>query len=338
MYSCPRLRSCRVRRREGPAYVGAETVEGDDVRLYVQPVQDVQGRTFYFQVGRSIEPEQDAMQRLVVILLAGGFIGLIMAATGGYWLAGLALTPDPDRRQRPAHVRRRRLPRTAHATLADPRERRAPEAPVRISRPTPTPSTTSSRRPTASSYVVGQMLTLARSDVATTDLVREPIAIAHLARDVGRRMQLLASEKNIAVSVSASGSPIVNGDEQRLGELLIVLLDNAIKYTDEDGHVTLSVAQSGDEVRLVITDDGRGIPPDALAHVFDRFYRVDKARSRELGGTGLGLAIAKWIVDTHGGRIAIDSSVGVGTTVTAHLPAEDLQLIADETAASETPV
>jgi two-component system sensor histidine kinase CiaH len=180
------------------------------------------------------------------------------------------------------------------------------------------------------------MLTLARSDAATTDIQLEPVAIARLAEDVGRRMQLLADSKGIAVSVSTNGSPIVSGDEQRLGELLIVLLDNAIKYTDEGGRVSLAVAPAGSDVRITVHDTGRGIPPEALAHVFDRFYRVDKARSRELGGTGLGLAIAKWIVDVHGGRIRIDSSVGAGTTVTVDLPAENLELIAAE-AASETP-
>jgi signal transduction histidine kinase len=186
------------------------------------------------------------------------------------------------------------------------------------------------------SYVVGQMLTLARSDAATTGLQREPVAIARLAEDVGRRMQLLANEKAITVSVSTQGSPIINGDEQRLGELLIVLLDNAIKYTDAGGSVSLAVAPAGADVQITISDTGRGIPPDALDHVFDRFYRVDKARSREFGGTGLGLAIAKWIVDAHGGRIRVDSSVGVGTTVTVALPAEDLQLIAAE-APTESP-
>jgi signal transduction histidine kinase len=320
---------------DGAGFVSGSTIEGDDVRLYVQRVQDLQGNTYYFQVGRSIEPEQEAMRRLVVILLASGAIGMILAASGGYWLAGRALKPI----QTAVNAQRTFVADASH-------ELRTPLSLIRANaemlkrqsdRP-PDPDSIDDiiKETDRLSYVVGQMLTLARSDAATTELHKEPIAIARLAEDVGRRMQLLASEKNISVSVTTAGSPIVNGDEQRLGELLIVLLDNAIKYTDDGGHVTLTVAQSGDDVRLAITDDGRGIPPEALAHVFDRFYRVDKARSRELGGTGLGLAIAKWIVDSHNGRIAIDSSVGIGTTVKVELPAEDLQVIADEAVTTET--
>ena len=147
-------------------------------------------------------------------------------------------------------------------------------------------------------------------------------------------MRLLAEPKHITLQVEAANDALVEGDEQRLGELLIVLIDNAIKYSDEGAAVAVKLAHEGKILRLTVTDTGHGIPPEALPHVFDRFYRVDKARSREQGGTGLGLAIARWIVEQHHGHIALSSVVGHGTEVTVDLPA----LTADDTPMEEEPV
>jgi signal transduction histidine kinase len=97
-------------------------------------------------------------------------------------------------------------------------------------------------------------------------------------------------------------------------------MDNAIKYTPSGGQVTLSFGREGDWVRVSVADTGIGIPAKDLPHIFDRFYRVDKARSREKGGTGLGLAICKWIAEAHGGRIEVQSQVGKGSTFTVWLP------------------
>jgi len=106
----------------------------------------------------------------------------------------------------------------------------------------------------------------------------------------------------------------------RLRELLTILLDNAIKYSGDGASVRLQVAQRDGKAVATVADTGVGIPPEALPHIFDRFYRVDKARSREMGGAGLGLAIAKWIVEAHKGTIRVDSTPGRGTTVTVELP------------------
>jgi two-component system sensor histidine kinase VicK len=167
-------------------------------------------------------------------------------------------------------------------------------------------------------YLVSQMLTLARVDSDGAEIKQERVDLGGVVRDIGRQMSLLGNEKGVAVSVD-SGSAEVVGDEQRLGELAIILLDNAIKYTDSGGRVAAKVTNGGGKVRLEVEDTGRGIPPESLERVFDRFYRVDKGRSREAGGTGLGLAIAKWIVDSHGGTIGIASEPGRGTTVTVEM-------------------
>ncbi len=113
---------------------------------------------------------------------------------------------------------------------------------------------------------------------------------------------------------------VVQGDADRLKQLLVNLLDNALKYTPSEAPITVELARSGGEAVLTLRDAGPGIPPEDLPHVFERFYRADHARSRDPGGSGLGLAIARWIVEQHEGDISIDSTPGVGTTVTVRLP------------------
>ena len=112
----------------------------------------------------------------------------------------------------------------------------------------------------------------------------------------------------------------INGDKDMIKQLMRILLDNAIKYTPRGGEVHTGVSKSGKMAVLRIADTGEGIPPEDLPHIFDRFYRVDKARSRETGGTGLGLSIVKQIVLLHGGTIVPESTVGQGTTFTIQLP------------------
>jgi two-component system phosphate regulon sensor histidine kinase PhoR len=113
----------------------------------------------------------------------------------------------------------------------------------------------------------------------------------------------------------------VRGDRGQLKQVLTNLLDNAIKYTPEKGTVRLSAAGAEGRVTVSVEDTGPGIPPEALPRIFERFYRVDKARSRELGGTGLGLAIVKHIVEAHGGSVAVESRIGEGSAFRVVLPA-----------------
>jgi signal transduction histidine kinase len=113
----------------------------------------------------------------------------------------------------------------------------------------------------------------------------------------------------------------VQGDETRLRQLLLILLDNALKYTDEGGRVDVSVGHADRYARLVVADTGVGIPAKDLPYIFDRFYRVDGSRNHENGGTGLGLAIARWIVQAHHGSIKVDSEQGKGARFQVDLPA-----------------
>ena len=113
------------------------------------------------------------------------------------------------------------------------------------------------------------------------------------------------------------------GDEFRLRQMLLNLIDNAVKYTPEGGRIWLSLEREGGYAKISVRDTGIGIPKEEVPKIFERFYRVDKARSRRMGGSGLGLSIVKWIVEAHKGRIEVESELGKGSCFTVWLPAKD---------------
>ena len=170
--------------------------------------------------------------------------------------------------------------------------------------------------------LVDSLLLLARAD-SGEDALQAPVSInvSLLCQDAADRAAELASAKGISVSTDlGSTSIVVDGDETALRRLLLILVDNAVKYTPAGGHVDIRLALDGDAARLRVSDTGIGIAAADVPHVFDRFWRADKVRSRATGGTGLGLAIARWIVDRHGGTIVVSSEVGQGSTFTVTLP------------------
>jgi signal transduction histidine kinase len=130
----------------------------------------------------------------------------------------------------------------------------------------------------------------------------------------------LAEDKKISVTVNAPQPIVVAGDSARLKQVIVNLLDNAIKYTMPGGSVALSVKESGTKAILSVKDNGVGIPAEALPHVFERFYRADKVRSRTVQGAGLGLSIVQTICQAHGGTVEAISKEGSGTTITVTLP------------------
>ncbi len=170
------------------------------------------------------------------------------------------------------------------------------------------------------SRLVGDLLLLAQSDAGNLPTARQPVELDTLLLEVYREAQVLAG--NVAMSIDEIDQAIVLGDRDRLYQLLLNLVSNAVKYTPDGGKVSLGLSKVNDWARLVITDTGIGIPPDELPHVFERFYRVDKARTRTQGGSGLGLAIAQRIANIHGGRIeaASDGVNGHGSTFSIWLP------------------
>jgi signal transduction histidine kinase len=132
---------------------------------------------------------------------------------------------------------------------------------------------------------------------------------------------MLCEPEKIPLDMPSDGPLKLKGDASRLRELLLILVDNAVKYGDPKEPVQITLRRDAGKVVLQVSDKGQGIPQEALPHIFDRFYRVDKARSREIGGAGLGLAIARWIVQAHHGTIRVHSVEGEGTSVVVELPA-----------------
>jgi heavy metal sensor kinase len=161
--------------------------------------------------------------------------------------------------------------------------------------------------------LVDRLLTLSRADTGKAHLSVEIVDIAELAEEVAEQLGVLAEEKEQSVNVRFDTVPRWIGDRVVLRQALLNLVDNAIKYSPVGGKIEIRVAQSPEGISADVTDTGPGIPADLQSRIFDRFYRVDKARSRENGGTGLGLAIAKWAVEVNGGRLTLEPTNGIGS-------------------------
>lgn len=169
--------------------------------------------------------------------------------------------------------------------------------------------------------LIDDLLDLSRIESGKFRMRREHLLLQELIPEIIARMAPRAAQKEIQLTVDAAPDlPYVEGDSARLTQVLVNLVDNAIKYTPAGGRVAVSAVPEQRGVCLKVSDTGVGIPPADQARIFERFYRVDKARARASGGTGLGLSIVKHIVEAHGGTIAVQSEVGRGTTFTVRLP------------------
>jgi len=168
--------------------------------------------------------------------------------------------------------------------------------------------------------LVGSLLTLARADAGQIPIALETVSLPELVAGAVEQVDPVAKQRDIELSASAGPAVTLQADEDLLLQLLLNLLDNAIKHTPAGGRVTVGWRVNGRQVELWVRDTGVGIAGEHLAHIFDRFYRVDKARSRAEGGVGLGLSICRWIAEAHGGHISVRSAPGQGSTFTAGLP------------------
>ena len=168
--------------------------------------------------------------------------------------------------------------------------------------------------------IVEELLFLSRADMGEVKMESKPVALEALVEDIHRQATLLGQDRHIDVVLGTIRPASVQGDELRLRELLLNLVENAVKYSYPNGKVEISLVTNGQQAIVSVTDQGIGIAPEDRPKIFNRFYRTDDARSHTKKGTGLGLAICAWIVEVHKGRINVDSKVGQGSAFTVTLP------------------
>jgi heavy metal sensor kinase len=173
--------------------------------------------------------------------------------------------------------------------------------------------------------IVADMFTLARADAARRAIDVNNFSLDELVWECARAAEILGTRNEVMIKVGSLSAGTFKGDEGLLRQMILNLLDNAIKHTPAGGEVQVSLESNESQHQVIVADSGAGIPPEAQAHIFERFYRVDKSRSRAeasefAGGAGLGLSIAKWIAESHGGRVELKSSDSTGSIFVASFP------------------
>jgi len=177
------------------------------------------------------------------------------------------------------------------------------------------------------SGLISDLLLLAQADSGALQLQMGPVEMDTLLLEVylqtGRVAELRKGTGALKVELGSEDQAVVLGDRERLRQMLLNLAENAVKYTPDGGTITLGLSNQAEWVLIYIQDNGIGIGEADQAKIFSRFYRTDKARSRDLGGSGLGLSIVQWIAQAHGGQVTVESDLQVGSVFTVWLPRVD---------------
>lgn len=270
-----------------------------------------------------VDSEVNLLQKLLWIILGGLVFGLAAIILAGYFLARRAMIPIQaswDRQQQFVADASHEL-RTPLTVIRSNAEMvlRHPDHAVEEESPRITNIMREAMRMTR---LVSNLLTLARADANQEEVQLTAVHINEIVDTVVSQFRPLAEIRDICLVVDMKEELSMRGDKERLHQLVVILLDNALKYTTKQGEIMITCFKTGNNVEIHVKDTGCGIAPQDLPHIFDRFFRGDKARSRENGGTGLGLAIAKWIVGKHGGKISAESRLGQGTKIKVILPAK----------------
>jgi signal transduction histidine kinase len=266
------------------------------------------------QLDRAMEPEEDALHGLLAFMLLGVAGSLAVAAVGGWFLAGKSLAPVAAAFER------------QQAFVADAsHELRTPLAVIRANaeylqqvQPDSEEADEILAESDRLAVLVDALLALAHGQGGAP--ADQPVDLGELVSASARSMQPLALDRKVALDIETAAGLEVRGNPDQLRQLVVILIDNALRYTPEGGRVTVDAHRNDGTAVVAVSDTGIGIDPGALKHIFQRFYRADEARTRSDGGAGLGLSIAEQLVTEHGGRISAESEPGHGSTFRVSLP------------------
>lgn len=280
------------------------------------------GGSFTAEFYTIINAQKTVLHTLLVIILFIIVVGSILAVGAGFFLAQRALKPIKeawDRQQEfvsdASHEIRTPL------TIIQSRIELLLQSPRAMIQDKIQDISTSLQETRRLSKLVSQLLILARTDSNQLELETEPVLLNELFRSVVDQFEELASYQEKTLVLEMDHQPVsILGDQERLHQLLIIFLDNALKFTKEGGAIKVMCRKEVQSVILSIEDNGVGIKPEHLSKIFNRFFQSDTSRT-EREGTGLGLSIAKWIVEKHKGKLSVDSTYGKGTTFTMVFPA-----------------
>lgn len=273
------------------------------------------------QLVYNIDPEVHILKNLQMMIGFGSGAGLILSIFVGLFLANKALIPIQKSWEKQA-----RFVADASHELRTPLSVIQTHLELLFRHPSKTIEEESETIYKSLSEVkrvnklVADLLTLARSDSNEQLLDRQFFSISEILYLIAEQFSPLAEIKEINIIEKIEPELLYYGDKERLHQLFVILLDNALKYTKSKGEIKIVCRQEGSSLKIVVEDSGIGIQESDLPYVFDRFYRSDKDRSRAKGGTGLGLSIAKWIVEAHHGDIGVESKRGMGTRFTIRFP------------------
>jgi signal transduction histidine kinase len=305
---------------DGPIF---GTVQGRDrrVRVVSKPMHDESGELVgVIQYARSLQVVRDTVGRLALVLFALGIGGLGLSAIGGAYLAGWARRPI-----RESFERQRSFIADASHELQTPLTLIRADTEV-LQRGLQAPGDRELTQDVLAetdrmSDILDDLLLTARLDAGKLPIDEEDFDLAPVIRAAADRFEKRAATRTLRVEVEEPpGSLVARGDPARTGQILGVLLDNALAHTPEESGVTVSVHARDNHVEIVVRDTGPGIPPEHLPRIFERFYRADKARSRASGGTGLGLSIARDLARVQGGFLDAENAEGGGAAFRLELP------------------
>jgi two-component system sensor histidine kinase CiaH len=290
------------------------TVERHKITTRIYSVVLNRRQGIVVQVARSMEPEEDALHGLLAFMLFGVIGSIAIAAVGGWLLAGKSLAPV-------AAAFERQQTFVADAS----HELRTPLAVIRANaeylqqeQPQSEEAAEILAETDRLAALVDALLALARGQGGAP--ADRPVDLGELVAASAQSMQPLALDRKVALDVETAPGLEVRGDPDQLRQLVLILVDNALRYTPEGGRVTVGAHRNDGAAVVAVSDTGIGIDQKALKHVFERFYRADDARTRADAGAGLGLSIAEQLVTDHGGRISAESEPGRGSTFRVSLP------------------